>query len=267
MRPSVAFVVLLIAAPYAGGCQGLLGIQDPESSGPRGSSASDSSIDTTPAPLDDASASSAFGSAGDSSVANPVEDASAPDSGGSDDATDAAAARAEVDAEDTADATAGSVDAGQAAPLTLYGATVDLSIHCCTSPPDSTNVVATYPAAVVGPQVEFPSVPNTNVQPASIDVKASSIEIDIPVATNSQSGGFNGYVFVFSPTPPTTPEIPTILSAKPDPSSTAPTTDVVVTPSNSADGTRTLWVNVAGTVTPANVDIIIDLVLGAPDAG
>lgn len=267
MRPSVAFVFSVIAAPYVTGCQGLLGIQDPESSGPGGSSASSSSIDGTLAPPTEASASSASGSGVDSSTANLVEDASAQDSGGSEDATDAATDRAEAAARDAGDATTGGIDAGQSAPLTLYGATVNLSIHCCTSPPDSTNLVASYPAVVVGPQVEFPSVATSNVLPASVDIKVSSIEIDIPTANTSLSGGFNGYVLVFSATPPTTPEIPTILSATPDKSSTVPLTDVVATPSNSADGTRTVWINVAGTTAPANSDIIIDLVLGAPDAG
>jgi hypothetical protein len=153
-----------------------------------------------------------------------------------------------------------------AAPLTLYGATVNLSIHCCTAPPDSANLAGSYSPAIVGPLVEFPAVGTSDVLNATIDVQASSIDI-YPTASTSLSGAFNGYVFVFSPTPPTTPEIPTIVSATLDKTSTIPQSNIAVTFANGSDGTRTVEVNVAGTTAPASATLIVDLVLGEPDAG
>lgn len=267
MRPFVALAVLaVVSAPWVVGCQAVLGIHDPE--------APDAEPDPAPSSTVDPTRDGSSGAMVDPGGATVLDGASAVDSSVADaaeEATEQASIReasAEAGGEDAADA-AGKADvaAVDAGAPTLYGATVSLSIHCCTAPPDSTNLASTYPSAVVGPQVEFPSIGRSEVLPATLDVKPSSIEIGIPAAATSSSGGFNGYVLVFSPTPPATPEIPSILAATLDKASTAPLTNIAVTFANSADGTRTVEINVAGTAAPANSDIIVDLVLGAPDAG
>jgi hypothetical protein len=261
---SVARVVTgltLVAALSAAGCTAILGIDDPETidsipasdadSATRDSTARDSTErDSGAASSGDAGASD-MSTAETSVVDRHLADAPAQDVG----APDASAADRHV-----ADAT--DLDAG---PLTLYGATVNLSIHCCTAPPDTANLAGSYTPAIVGPEVEFPAVGTSEVLNAKVDVKPSSIYI-YPTASTSLSGGFNGYVFVFSPTPPSTPEIPRIDSATLDKTSTVPLTNVAVTVVNGADGTGTVEVNVAGTTAPADATLIVDLVLGKPDA-
>jgi hypothetical protein len=256
---SVARVVtglMAVSALSAAGCTAILGIDDPETIDSAPASDADSATRDSTA-LDSSAASSGDAGASDTSTAETSvvdrhrADAPAPDVG----APEASAADRHV-----ADATG--LDAG---PLTLYGATVNLSIHCCTAPPDTANLAGSYTPAVVGPEVEFPAVGTSDVLNAKVDVKPSSIYI-YPTASTSLSGGFNGYVFVFSPTPPATPEIPRIESATLDKTSTVPLANVAVTLVNGADGTSTVEVNVAGTMAPADATLIVDLVLGKPDA-
>jgi hypothetical protein len=238
-----------------------LGIDDPETIDSTAASDADSATRDSTARDSGAASSGDAGSgdtgAGDMSTAESsvvdrhVADAPAQDVG----APEASAADRHV-----ADVT--DLDAG---PLTLYGATVNLSIHCCTAPPDTANLAGSYTSAIVGPEVEFPAVGTSDVLNAEVDVKSSSIYI-YPTASTSLSGGFNGYVFVFSPTPPATPEIPSIESATLDKTSTVPLTNVAVTLVNGADGISTVEVNVAGTTAPADATLIVDLVLGKPDS-
>jgi hypothetical protein len=260
MRPLPPFVALVVGGLGIVGCKGLLGIDDPET--------------TDSSPASDADNVTHDGGAFDTRDSGTLDAAHTAD--GDIGTTDASAADrsvkdAPVDDEDAIEASATDrnvVDAADfdAGPPTLYGATVNLSIHCCTSPPDTANLAGSYPPAIVGPQVEFPAVGTSDVLNATVDVKPSSIYI-YPTASTSFTGGFNGYVFVFSPTPPTTPEIPTIESATLDKMSTIPQTSISITFSNSADGTSTVEVNVAGTTAPADATLIVDLVLGKPDAG
>jgi len=272
MRCAAAFVPL-VAALSATGCQGILGIGEPKTidSGVDQEPGSSPGSASAPSPgsASDPVSDSASGAMADSSAESAADDLSPSGSSGPDatvTTTDGA-----VPADAAADAADGATEADSravgAGPPTLYGATVNLSVHCCTSPPDSSNLVASYPAAVVGPQVEFPSLETSQVAPASVNIEPSSIDIGIPSAVTSESGGFNGYVLVFGPTPPATPAIPSILSATLDESSTVPLTDITVTVASGADGTSTVDINVAGTAAPADSDIIVDLVLGPPGAG
>ena len=247
----------VVGALLVGGCTAILGIDDPETIDSIPASDADSVTHDSTARDSGAGRSRDAGASDMSKAETSVVDRHLADAPLQDeDAPEASAADRHV-----ADAT--DLDAG---PPTLYGATVNLSIHCCTSPPDTANVAGSYMPATVGPEGEFPAVGTSSVLNAEVDVTPSSIYI-YPTPSTSLSGGFNGYVFVFSATPPTTPEIPTIESATLDKSSTVPLTHVAVAWVNGADGTSTVEVNVAGTTAPADATLIVDLVLGRPDAG
>ncbi|MFC5479469.1 PEP-CTERM sorting domain-containing protein [Massilia suwonensis] len=131
----------------------------------------------------------------------------------------------------------------------LTGSTVNLAAYCCTAPIESNRVTALL-SATVGPAVEFPEGvltsldPNLEPVPVTIDVGASTIDIDYGAGGTTAPGGFNGFVFSFT-------GAPAILSVSVDPSSTY--TPVVTFEGNS------IFVNEAGLTLTADSRALINV--------
>jgi hypothetical protein len=83
-----------------------------------------------------------------------------------------------------------------AAHADLIGSSVTASGACCSSP---SNILSTVGPVVVGPGIEFPSIPLYNEQ---IDVTGSQIIITTVDSNNPYTAaGFNGFVLTFAGAP------------------------------------------------------------------
>jgi hypothetical protein len=83
----------------------------------------------------------------------------------------------------------------------LFGAHVELSMHCCTAPDDAT-LLSPRRYSTVGAGVELPDLSGARggvfVIAADMDVLESSIDIVYNQAASSVAGAFNGYILRFS---------------------------------------------------------------------
>jgi len=141
--------------------------------------------------------------------------------------------------------------------LSLYGTEVAFSVHCCTAPPNASNLASTTLTATVGPGVEFPAIAATgpSVIDANIDIATTSLSIEYLSGAQAFPGLFNGYAFAFSSIPDSGTTSPVIIGAVLD---RATTISGVTVTFDSSD----VFVNVAGLSIPAQSTIIVDLTLG-----
>lgn len=131
----------------------------------------------------------------------------------------------------------------------LTGSTVNLAAYCCTMPTEEDRATALL-TAVVGPGIEFPEgslvsrIPGLDPVPVTIDVGASTIDIDYASGGVTAPGGFNGFVFSFT-------GAPAIAGVSVDPSST-------YTPVVSFEG-NSIFVNEAGLTLTADSRALINV--------
>jgi hypothetical protein len=123
--------------------------------------------------------------------------------------------------------------AGQA-DAHLTGSTVTGAIYCCTAPTEqyrATNLVT----ATVGPDVEFPNgvfsslVAGLAPVPATLDIGATTVDLQYLATAPAAPGGFDGYVLTFT-------NAPAITNVTVDPSST-------LVPVGLSFGTNTILIN------------------------
>jgi hypothetical protein len=109
----------------------------------------------------------------------------------------------------------------------LTGASVTGAIYCCDAPNEA-NRATNLVTATVGPGVEFPNGVFTSLTPglfpvaSTIDISATTLELQYLDTAAAEPGTFDGYIFTFS-------GAPTITAVTADPSSTLTPTDVSFT--------------------------------------
>ena len=132
----------------------------------------------------------------------------------------------------------------------LEGSTASVGVY--TTFPGTLTLVTNTATATVGPSIEFPkgSLVTTalrNVIPLSIDVSATTIELNYPSAANATSTSFNGYHFDFSDL-----ALPGITGVSVDPLST-------LSPVSLSSTANSVFVNVEGLSIPAGSRIVLDV--------
>lgn len=108
--------------------------------------------------------------------------------------------------EDVGDTGPAGVDSGDSAapdtappPVSLYGADVRMSVHCCTQPPSADNQVDAPLLATVGGEVEFLQITDPwATLNADVDLEEHGLIIGYLETESALSRDFNGYVFRFS---------------------------------------------------------------------
>src|SRR5258708_22829758 len=75
----------------------------------------------------------------------------------------------------------------------LTGSEVAFSVHCCTSPPNASNLISSIATAIVGPGIEFPAISShgASVINANVDVSSNAISIQYVSAAQALGGAFN----------------------------------------------------------------------------
>jgi hypothetical protein len=139
---------------------------------------------------------------------------------------------------------------------TLVGTQVSFEVHCCTAPPDSTNLQSEPLTANVTDSIEFPAIDaeanNTlRVIAADVDVSDSSLALTYTQPDLAIPGGFNGYSFAFRGS-----TFKKVIGAQLAASSTAPAEHTVVTFKD-----KSVFINVAELQTAPGMRIVIDLSL------
>jgi len=136
----------------------------------------------------------------------------------------------------------------------LNGSEVAFSVHCCSAPPNPSNLVGSVATAIIGPGIEFPAISSqgASVIDANVDVSGNAINIQYLSAAQAFGGAFNGYQFAFFNAADGGVQPPTIVGATLDPSSTLKGVTVTFDASDA-------FINVAGLSIPAQSTIIVDL--------
>jgi hypothetical protein len=139
---------------------------------------------------------------------------------------------------------------------TLVGTQVSFGVHCCTAPPDSTNLQSQPLTASVTGAIEFPAIDaeanNTlRVIAADVDVTDTGLALTYTQPDSAIPGGFNGYSFDFRGS-----TFKKITGAELAASSTAPVEHTVITFKD-----KSVFINVAELQTAPGMRIVVDLSL------
>ena len=142
------------------------------------------------------------------------------------------------------------------AKASLQGATVTITIYCCTAPPGPADELISNTVSGTVP-VSFPkgslkgTKGNLYELPVSVDVTADQVTLTSAESTQAISGSFNGYVYTFS-------GAPAITKVTVD-----PLTHSAFTPTNISFTSTSIDVNVSGLNYPSGAKQILDITTAA----